>query len=327
MATILVTHGVPREGFSMLETRHQLLIPAPLCAFSRAELARLLPEADAVVACGPLDGALIGCAKRLRIIANYGSGYDAVDTAAAAAHGIPVTNIPDVTAQATAELAIGLLLAAARRIGEMNLRLRHESPAGLFGMGCEMGATLRGKRLGIIGMGRIGTEVARIAKALGMTVDGLRRRDMPPEHQRAAVLSLISRVDVVSLHCPLTAETRRLMDAEAFAAMKPGSLLINTSRGAVVDCEALADAVERGQLAGAGLDVYPDEPAVPARLLALKQVVLTPHVGTNTIETRYAMAEACGQQILAALAGRQPEHVVNGVQPPSMGGSASERLI
>lgn len=314
MATILVTHGVPREGFSALEACHQLLIPAPLCAFSRAELARLLPEADAVVACGPLDGMLIRSAARLRIIANYGSGYDAVDVAAAASCGVPVTNIPDVTAQATAELAIGLMLAVSRRIGEMNLRLRREASAGLFGMGRAMGATLRGKRLAIIGMGRIGSEVARMAQALGMAVDGLRRRDVPPRQLRNAALALIRQADVVSLHCPLTEDTRRLMDAEALACMRPGSLLINTARGAMVDCDALADALERGQLAGAGLDVYPEEPAIPARLLALPQVVLTPHIGTNTAETRRAMAEACSRQILDALAGRQPQHVVNGVR-------------
>lgn len=313
MATVVVTHGVPREGFAALEDVHRLVMPAPLCAFSRADLARLLPEADAVVACGPLDGRLIALARRLRIIANYGSGYDAVDVAAAAALGIPVTNIPDVTAQATAELAIGLMLAVSRRIGEMNLRLRLQAPETLFGMGREMSRTLRGKRLAVIGMGRIGQEVARMAQALGMKVDGLRRRDAPDSSLREAALSLLVQADVVSLHCPLTPETRALMDAAAFARMKPGSLLINTARGAIVDSDALADAIECGHLAGAGLDVYPQEPAIPPRLLALPQVVLTPHTGTNTVETRFAMAEACARQILAALEGRRPTPIVNGL--------------
>lgn len=313
MATILVTHGVPREGFAALERAHRLVMPAPLCAFSVEELSRLLPEAEAVVACGPLDGRLIALGKGLKIIANYGSGYDGVDVAAAAAQSVPVTNTPDVTAQATAELAIGLMLAVSRRIGEMNLRLRQQAPSTLFGMGREMGGTLRGKRLAIIGMGRIGSEVARMAQALGMEVEGLRRRDVPADSLREAALALISRADVVSLHCPLTSETRALMDRAAFARMKPGSLLINTSRGAVVDSTALADAIECGHLAGAGLDVYPQEPAIPPRLLALSQVVLTPHIGTNTAETRFAMAEACAKQILDALAGRRPEHIVNGL--------------
>ena len=304
MATIVITHGVPAAGFDLLK-EHTVHMPPALAAYTREELAQLLPEADAVVACGALDGELIRAAKKLRIIANYGSGYDSVDIAAAAECGVPVTNIPDVTAESTAELAVGLMLAVSRRIGEMNLRLRRESSQNLFGMGREMGWTLRGKTLGVIGMGRIGSRVAEVARALGMEVVGM--------GSRGDLHAILRQADVVSLHCPLKPETRGLIGAAELAAMKPGSLLINTARGPVVDYDALADAVARGHIAGAGLDVYPAEPAIPQRLIDEERIVLTPHVGTNTAEVRCEMARACSRNILDVLAGKRPANIVNGL--------------
>lgn len=304
MATIIVTHGVPAEGFDLLRG-HTVHMPPPLTAFTRDELAALLPDAEAVVACGALDSGLIRLARKLRVIANYGSGYDAVDIAAAAACGVPVTNIPDITAESTAELAVGLMFAVSRRIGEMNLRLRREPSSALFGMGREMGSTLRGKTLGVIGMGRIGKRVAEIARALGMTVIGMERGgDME---------AILRQADVLTLHCPLCDETRGLISAREIALMKPGAMLINTARGPVVDYDALADAIRDGHLAGAGLDVYPNEPSIPQRLIDLDRVVLTPHVGTNTAEVRRDMARACSQVILTVLAGQRPENIVNGL--------------
>lgn len=303
LSHIVVTHGVP-DGFALLRT-HALHMPPPLTAFTREELMRLMPDADAVVACGALDGELIRSAKHLKVIANYGSGYDAVDIAATRDCGVPVTNIPDITAEATAELAIGLLLSVARRIGEMNLRLRREAPPALFDMGREMGMTLRGKTLGVIGMGRIGSRVAEIARTLGMNVIGMERGgDMD---------SILRQADAITLHCPLNDHTRGLIGARELALMKPDTLLINTARGPVVDHDALADAILAGHIAGAGLDVFPDEPRVPRRLIDLERVVLTPHVGTNTAETRLAMAEACSRVILDVFAGKRPENIVNGL--------------
>ena len=313
MATILITHGIPAEGFAALEG-HEILIPAPLTAFSMEELAALIPVADAVVAGGKLPGDVIRLGKRLKIIANYGAGYDGVDIRAAAECGVPVTNIPDSVTAATAELAIGLMLAVSRRIGEMNLRLRREPSTALFGMGRYMGMTLQGKTLGVIGLGRIGRSVARMARALGMRViahggrplDGVGAEMLPlPE--------LLAEADVVSLHCPLKDDTRGLIGADAFAQMKPGAILINTARGAVVDHAALVDALQSGCLAGAGLDVFPEEPAIPAALLAMDNVVCTPHVGSNTAETRARMAGDCAAQILDALAGKRPVNIVNGL--------------
>lgn len=313
MATILITHGIPTAGLERL-SGHEIIIPAPLTAFTMEELMALIPKADAVIAGGKLPGDVIREGKKLRIIANYGAGYDGVDIAAAAACGVPVTNIPETVTDATAELAIGLMLAVSRRIGEMNLRLRREDSVNLFGMGRYVGNTLRGRTLGIIGCGRIGGRVAEMAKALGMRVLAYSRRPVPAHVAEYTDLpTLLAKADVISLHCPSTPETRHLLDAAAFAQMKDGALLINTARGAVVDHDALADALRSGKLAGAGLDVFPEEPRIPAELLAMDNVVCTPHVGTNTAQTRADMAAACARQILDALTGKRPENIVNGI--------------
>lgn len=313
MATILITHGIPTEGLEALQG-HEIIMPAPLAAYTLEELRALIPQADAVIAGGKLPGDVIRAGKKLRIIANYGAGYDGVDIAAAAACGVPVTNIPDTVTDATAELAIGLMLAVSRRIGEMNLRLRREPSEALFGMGRYMGSTLQGRTLGIIGCGRIGKRVAQIARALGMRVMAYSRHAVSGEiAQNCDLPMLLSTADVISLHCPLNDGTRNLLDAAAFSRMKPGAIVINTARGGVIDHAALADVIRAGRLAGAGLDVYPDEPQIPIELLALETVVCTPHVGANTAQTRAMMAEACARQILDALAGRKPENVVNGI--------------
>lgn len=313
MATILITHGIPTAGLEAL-SGHEILIPAPLTAYTMDELTALIPRADAVIAGGKLPGDVIRAGKKLRIIANYGAGYDGVDIAAAAQCGVPVTNIPETVTDATAELAIGLMLAVSRRIGEMNLRLRHEDSASLFGMGRYMGSTLRGRTLGIIGCGRIGSRVAEMAKALGMRVLAYSRRGVPAHiAENADLQTLLATADVVSLHCPATPETRHLMNAAAFSQMKDGAILINTARGAVVDHDALAEALRSGKFSGAGLDVFPEEPHIPAELLTMDNVVCTPHIGSNTAQTRADMAAACARQILDALAGKRPENIVNGI--------------
>ncbi len=313
MATILLTHGLPTAGLDML-AGHRVIIPAPLTAFSRAELLSLLPEADAVIAGGLLDGEMIRRGMRLRVIANYGAGYDRVDVAEAALCGIPVTNIPEQVTAATAELALGLMLAVSRRIGEMNLRLRQEEPSALFGVGKNMGRGLAGQTLGILGLGRIGGAVARLGRALGMEVLGFNRHGVDPAVAQPVPLeALLAKADVLSIHCPLTPETRGMVDAAMLVRMKSGAILINTARGAIVDSDALADAIEGGHLAGAGLDVFPDEPNVPQRLLRLPQCVLTPHMGTNAADTREAMLRACCRQVLDALEGRRPANIVNGL--------------
>lgn len=313
MSTILITHGIPKEGFHLLQ-EHTVIMPPPLQAFSEAELLHHAPAADAIVAGGRVSGDVIRAARKLKIIANYGAGYDAVDVQAAKEKGVPVTNIPETVTQDTAELALGLMLSVSRRIGEMNLRMRKEAPEILFGMGRYMGQSLRGKTLGIIGCGRIGSRTAQLAKAFGMQVMGYSRRGCDPAVATPVPFdALLEKADIISLHCPLTEETRRLIGKSAFAKMKDGVLLINTARGAVVDTDELLEALKSGKVAGAGLDVFPDEPRVPASLLQHDQMVCTPHVGTNTALTRFEMAEACSRQILDVFSGKRPVSIVNGL--------------
>ncbi len=311
MAQILITHGIPTAGIERLQG-HDIIMPVPLAAYSMDELLALIPQADAVIAGGKLPGNVIRAGKKLKIIANYGAGYDGVDIAAAADCGVPVTNIPDTVTNATAELAIGLMLAVSRRIGEMNLRLRKENSRQLFGMGRYMGDTLQGRTLGVVGYGRIGARVAAVAQTLGMRVIAHSRHAVPGV-ENADLPTLLTTSDVVTLHCPLSDQTRHLLDAAAFAMMKPGALVINTARGGVIDHDALLEALRSGHLGGAGLDVFPEEPNIPSALLELDNVVCTPHVGSNTARTRQDMLEACAAQILDALSGKRPESIVNGL--------------
>ena len=318
MATILVTHGIPAEGFSLL-SGEKIVIPKPLMQFSQDELAALIPAADAVVACGALPGEIIRRGRKLRIIAGYGAGYDGVDVRAAAECGIPVTNLPDTVTDSTAELAIGLMLAVSRRIGENSLRAREEAPENLFGMGRSMGRSLRGQMLGLLGCGRIGKRTAEIAAALGMRCIGYSRHGVNhPQVESVTLPELLAQSDVLSLHCPLTQETRRLLDRSALARMKQGSILINTARGAIVDCDALADALESGHLRGAGLDVYEEEAkfffedhsdtAVQDDTLALlisrPNVILTAHQAFLTEEALYNIAEVTVQNLDDFFAGK-----------------------
>ncbi|MBQ4075644.1 MAG: dihydrofolate reductase [Clostridia bacterium] len=313
MAKILITHGAPREGFSVFEG-HDVIMPPHLSAFSMEELARYIEDADGVVAFGKLPGEIIRRGKKLKIIANYGAGYDGVDVKAAAECGVPVTNTPDAVTQDTAELALGLMLSVSRRIGELNLRLRKEAPESLFGMGRNMGRSLMGATLGIIGCGRIGCLTAQMAKAFGMRVLGYSRHGADPAFVIPASMDeILQQADIVSLHCPLTEETRGLMGKREFSMMKEGALLINTARGAVIDEEALLEAMECGRIAGAGLDVYPDEPHINPALLRHDRIVCVPHIGTNTEQTRFLMARTCALQILDALSGKRPENIVNGL--------------
>lgn len=313
MYKILISHGLPKEDFADLNG-HSIIMPELYSEFSPEELMQLIPDADAVVACGKLPGDIIRAGKKLKVIANYGAGYDGVDIKTAAECAVPVTNIPLAVMKPTAELAITLMMAVSRRVGEMNLRLRSEKSEDLFGLAKYMGRSLHGQTLGIIGCGRIGSRVAHIAKALGMHVIGYSRRGCDAAvAEPVSFEQLLATADIISLHCPLTDETRGMINADAFQKMKEGAIIINTARGAIIDTEALIEAIESGRLRGAGLDVYPDEPHIPERLLAFDNVVLTPHIGANTVQTRREMGAACAKSILDVFAGKRPENIVNGL--------------
>lgn len=244
----------------------------------------------------------------LRIVANFGVGYDSVELAEATRRGIVVSNTPDVLTEATAELTIALMLALLRRVveGDRLVRRRDEwalAPTFMLGEG------LAGKTLGIVGLGRIGREVARLAEAFGMRV--VHTRGSGP-YEELPLDRLLAEADVVSLHVPLTPETRHLMGAPELALMRPSAVLVNVSRGPVVDEGALVDALVEGRIAGAALDVYEHEPEVSAGLLGLENVVLSPHLGSSTHVAREAMGMLCADALEAVLLRNElPANAVN----------------
>jgi glyoxylate reductase len=257
------------------------------------------------------DAFLDAAGPQLRIVANYAVGVDNVDLDAARRRGIVVSNTPDVLTRATAELAIALMLSLLRRVAEGDRFIRAREPW-RFSLEFMLGEGLEDKTLLIVGAGRIGRETARLGEALGMRVLTAGRGD--------ALGDLLPQADVVSLHCPLNAETRHLVDAAALASMKPTAVLVNTARGPIVDEAALARALHDGRIAGAALDVYEREPEVTAELLTLENVVLTPHLGSATRETRIAMGMLCVDALRAVLLeGRRPRNAV--VSPSGLSGS------
>jgi glyoxylate reductase len=244
----------------------------------------------------------------LRIVANFGVGYDSVDVAEATRRGIVVSNTPDVLTEATAELMMALLLSLLRRVSEGDRLVRRQeewalSPTFMLGEG------LGGKTLGIVGLGRIGREVARLAEAFGMRV--VHTRGSGP-YEELPLDRLLAEADVVTLHVPLTPETRHLIGSRELALMRPDAVLVNVSRGPVVDEAALVEALNAGRIAGAALDVYEHEPDVSAGLLELENVVLSPHLGSSTHAARDAMGMLCAEALEAVLLRDElPAHAVN----------------
>ena len=281
---------------------------------TREELLRDVAGAVAVVCTltDPVDADVLDAAGRqLRIVANVAVGYDNIDVPALRERGVVVTNTPGVLDDATADLTMGLILAAARRISEGDRFLRRQTPW-IWGPRMMVGLDLSaGATLGIVGYGRIGRAVARRARAFGMrmlaTPSRARVWDADADQVTFVELDeLLAESDVVTLHVPLTPETHHLIGKAALARMKPTALLVNTARGPVVDADALVRALQAGRLGGAALDVYEDEPDVDPRLLALEQVVLTPHLGSAATATREAMCGLAVRNVAEVLAGRPP---------------------
>jgi glyoxylate reductase len=263
-------------------------------------------EALAVVA-ETVGDRLLDLLPSLRIVANYGVGYDGVDVEACARRGVAVTNTPGVLDAATADLAFGLLLAARRRIVEGDRYVREGKWGTDWAEAVLLGDEVSGATLGIVGLGRIGSAVARRARSFDMRVLYTRRH--PDEEGYRPLDDLLAEADVVSLHVPLTEETHGLIDARRLALMRDGACLVNTARGAIVDEEALVRELVSGRLR-AGLDVFAHEPSVPRELLDLPNVVLTPHVGSGTGATREAMTRVLVDNLLAARDGREPPNRV-----------------
>ncbi|MEU4246587.1 D-glycerate dehydrogenase [Amycolatopsis sp. NPDC026612] len=308
MTKIAVTRWIPDDAVKLLAEAGEVVVSPADRPLTPAELHEFVAGASAVVGMlhDRLDGALADAAgPGLKVVANVAVGYDNVDVPALAGRGIVVTNTPGVLTDATADLAFGLLLAVTRRLGEGERLLRSRTPWS-FHLGFLLGSGLQGKALGIVGFGQIGRAMAKRASAFGMSIVYSGRSKQDTDAEFVSFDELLARADVVSLHCPLTPDTRHLIDAAALRAMKPGAYLVNTTRGPVVDEAALADALEAGEIAGAALDVFEKEPEVEPRLLGRDDVVLSPHLGSATVETRTEMAVLAARNVVAVLAGRPP---------------------
>ena len=305
---VLVTRRWPAEVERALQDRFEVVLNGTDQPLSQAELAQAMGEFDVLcpTVSDRIDAEVIRGGKRVRLIANYGVGFDHIDLAAAKARGIAVTNTPGVLTDATADIALTLILMAARRAGEGERELRAGKWSGWRPTHL-IGSALAGKVLGLVGMGRIAIATARRAKhGFGMRIAYYGRHACDPAvaaeleaEFHPQLPALLAASDFVSLHVPSGAGTANLIDAAALAAMRPGAYLINTARGGIVDHAALAEALESGRLAGAGLDVYPQEPAVPNALIRLDNVVLLPHLGSANAETRIAMGMKALSNVIA----------------------------
>ncbi|MBT5553636.1 MAG: D-glycerate dehydrogenase [Ilumatobacter sp.] len=278
-----------------------------------------LADADAAVTLltDRVDDDFLAAAPKLQIVANVAVGYNNIDVDACTRRGVIVTNTPGVLIDATADLAMGLVLMSTRRLGEGE-RLIRSGTAWQWSMFMMLGTGLQGRTLGIVGMGGIGEALATRARAFGMRIVYHNRRNVDTEveqrldAQRVDFDELLATSDIVSLNCPYSEATHHLIDASALAAMKSTAFLVNTARGPIVDEAALVEALVNGVIAGAALDVFENEPTVHPGLLSLDNVVLVPHLGSATVETRAAMATTAASNVVEVLAGRTPHNPVSG---------------
>ena len=314
MASILVTRQLPSSILSRLEAVGAVDLYSDDGTMPHEELIARIGDKDAVVCMltDRIDRSVIDATTRLKIAANVAVGYNNVDVPYAQSKGVIVTNTPDVLTESVADFTWALILAITRRLSEGERLLRRGGWKG-WAFDFMLGTELRGKQLGIVGFGRIGQAVAARAAAFGMRVAYSGRRDMRvPGAEFMSLDRLLNSSDVVSLHVPLSNDTRHLIDKKAIARMKRSAYLVNTARGPVVDEEALAWALQQHLLAGAALDVYENEPAVHADLLRLENVLLVPHLGSGTTETRLGMAALAVDNVVAVLSGKPPLTPIGG---------------
>lgn len=314
----LVTAKLSEEILSPLRPTHDLIVNPNDFPMSRVEVLDKVRDKDGLLCTisDRIDAELMDCAPGLKMIANFGVGYDNIDVPAASARGIKVSNTPGVLTDATADLAFSLILAVARRVVEGDSRTRSGKwgPWAPFGF---LGSEVTGKTLGIIGLGQIGKEVARRAKGFRMPILYHNRKRIPEneELQLGAkyvdLETLLKESDFVSIHVLLNDQSRGLIGANELGLMKPSAFLINVSRGPVINENALVDALKTKKIAGAGLDVYEKEPKLAEGLAELNNTVLTPHIGSATIETRIAMGKLAVKNLSAGLNGQRPPNCLN----------------
>jgi glyoxylate reductase len=315
LARVLVTRRLPPWGLDLLtEAGHELVEPIGDGGLAHDEIVARAPDVDAIVSLltDRIDAAVLSAgAPRLRVVANVAVGYDNIDLDAATRHGIAVCNTPGVLDETTADLAFLLVLAAARRAWESESDLRAGRWPG-WDIDQYLGRDVYGAVLGVVGFGRIGQAVARRASGFGMEVLHHTRSDTGLPGWQGDLDRLLAESDIVTLHIPLTDATRHLIGGRRLRLMKPDAVLVNTSRGPVVDEEALASALEEGTIFAAGLDVYEREPQVHPRLLAAPRAVLFPHIGSASVATRTRMAQVAAENVVAVLAGERPPNPVPG---------------
>ena len=310
---ILVTYDMFREGFTELESNYEVTFPEGR-DFTYEEVLERIPEYD--VLCSmfnfPVDKNLIDQAPKLRLVANYAVGYNNIDVAYCLEKGITVANTPDPVTAPTANLALALMLDAARRVTECDRKLRTLQRSMKIGVLENLGIGVTGHVLGIIGMGRIGKALAKRANVLGMEVIYHNRRQLYIEEETklnvtyASKEELLAKADFVSLNAPYTPETYHIIGEAELRQMKPSAILINTARGPLVDEHALVKALQEGTIHGAGLDVFEFGDYPLPELLEMDNVVLTPHIGTQTTETRVIMARAVANNVLGFIQGDRP---------------------
>ncbi len=298
--SVVVTRRLPEAVESRLSELFDVELRDTDAPMTREQLAEAMKRADVLVPTitDSIDASLIGQAgDRLKLIANYGAGVDNIDVATARQHGILVSNTPGVQTEDTADMAIGLILAVVRRVPEGLTTMQNGDWSG-WAPTAFLGGRISGRRLGILGMGRIGQAVARRANAFGMQVHYHNRRRLRSETEEElkatyweSLDQMIARMDIISVHCPSTPSTFHLMNARRLKLMKPGAVIVNTSRGEVIDENALTRMLRSGEIAGAGLDVYEHGVEINPRLRELPNVVLLPHMGSATVESRIEMGE------------------------------------
>lgn len=315
MSKIVITNKIPQSAVDALKAEHDVVFyhDADDC-ITREAMLEAVKGADAVVTLltEKVDDEFLDAAgDQLKVVANVAVGYNNIDVPALEKRGVIGTNTPKVLTETTADTAFGLMLMATRRFGEGERVIRSKTPW-QWGMFYMLGMGLQGKTLGIVGAGQIGIAMARRAKAFGMDIIYTDAYEMAPEvatelgARKVELDELLAESDVVSLHCPLLDSTKHLIDAEALRKMKKTAYLVNSARGPIVDEAALVAALEAGEIAGAGLDVFEEEPSVHEGLIERDDVVLLPHLGSATVETRQAMADLAADNVLAVLAGKEP---------------------
>jgi glyoxylate reductase len=316
---LVVTRIIPEPALELLRAAGDLWVSDRDAPLAPADLHQAVQGATAVLTLlhDRVDAEFLDAAgPQLRCVANVAVGYDNIDVAAASSRGVLVTNTPRVLTEATADLTFGLILMLTRRLGEGERVIRSQTPWS-WHMFYMLGTGLQDKTLGIVGLGAIGQAVARRARAFGMRITYADAQRADAEVEGALEVTfvgldeLVATADVLCLHCPLTEETRHLIDAERLRQMKSTAFLVNTARGPIVDEAALAESLRERRIAGAALDVYEREPEVHPGLLELDNAVLVPHLGSATLETRTAMAVLAARNAIAASSGQPPLTPVN----------------